>query len=291
MQNHLFAISRSFLITGALMVPCLSAQTSEPAAAAEHQASNILNNALTAKNPTTRKHAVQALGLVSSQEPFAARLEVMLRDKDVAVREAAVESLRSAPSSRAVPALTKALDDAAPEVSFAAAQALFSLHEPAGREFLVSVLGGDTKTASGIVAKRKQEAARMLHDPKALSIFAFNQGTWFAPVPYLGKGVSTVERSLAESAATGRAVTALLLADDQDPKIALALQEALSAKNPSVRVAALKAIALRNDSSQRKNIIPMFEDKKEAVRIQAAACFQRLQAANESHQPVSFAGE
>jgi HEAT repeat protein len=230
------------------------------------------------KNPDTRKHAVQALGLVSAREPYLSELEAMLDDKDVEVRLAAITSLVDLRSERTVPTLRKALESEVPEVSFAAAKALWALNEPLGREALISVLSGDTKTSSGFITKEKRQALRMLHTPKTMFMFAVQQGANFAPIPGLGAGVSSVQGILSDPSVSGRAATALLLSTDKDPDVLQALQDALTDKDWSVRAAAVHAIALRNDPALQADLVPLLEDKKEAVRVRAAAGYLRLES-------------
>ena len=174
----------------------------------QDRARSFLEDSLKDKNPDTRKHAVQALSLVSPQEAYLSELEAMLDDKDVEVRLATITSLVDLKSSRTVPALQKALESDVPEVSFAAAKALWTLNEPLGREALISVLSGDTKTSSGFITKQKREALRMLHTPKTMFLFAIQQGANFAPIPGLGLGVSSVQGILSDPSVSGRAVTA-----------------------------------------------------------------------------------
>ena len=81
---------------------------------------------LDARDPETRKQAVVALSLASGRGPLFDRLEQMLQDKDVEVRQAVVASLADMKSENATAALRKALEDAVPEVSFAAAKALWA---------------------------------------------------------------------------------------------------------------------------------------------------------------------
>ena len=57
----------------------------------------------------------------------------------------------------------------------------------------------------------------------------------------------------------------------------LALEDALSDKDWSVRAAAVHAIALRNDPALENHLLPLFDDKKEAVRVRAAAGYLRLE--------------
>ena len=88
------------------------------------RARGLIEDSLKDKNPDTRKHAVQALGLVSPREPYLSELEAMLDDKDVEVRLATITSLMDLKNERTVAVLRKALDSDVPEVSFAAAKAL-----------------------------------------------------------------------------------------------------------------------------------------------------------------------
>ena len=244
----------------------------------QDRARSFLEDSLKDKNPDTRKHAVQALGLVSAREPYLSELEAMLDDKDVEVRLATITSLVDLKSERTVSTLRKALDSDVPEVSFAAAKALWTLNEPVGREALISVLSGDTKTSSRFISKQKRDALRMLHTPKTMFMFAVQQGANFAPIPGLGAGVSSVQGILSDPSVSGRAATALLLSTDEDPDVLPALQDALTDKDWSVRAAAAHAIALRNDPALEPDLLPLLEDKKEAVRVRAAAGYLQLEA-------------
>lgn len=270
---------RTIFVVLLLLVSIGFGQTPEPVTPSnQDRARRFLDDSLKDKNPDTRKHAVQALGLVSPREPYLSQLEAMLDDKDVEVRLAAITSFVDLRNSRTVPALKKALDSDVPEVSFAAAKALWTLNDPLGREALISVLGGDTKTSSGFITKKKREALRMLYTPKTMFMFAIRQGAKFAPVPGLGAGVSSLQGILSDPSVSGRAATALLLSTDKGPEVLRALQDALTDKDWSVRAAAVHAIALRNDPALESDLVPLFEDNKEAVRVRAAAGYLRLES-------------
>jgi HEAT repeat protein len=240
------------------------------------RARNFLSSSLKDKNPDNRKQAVQALGLVSPREPYLSQLEAMLDDKDVEVRLATIASLVDLQNPRTVPALQRALDSDVPEVSFAAAKALWTLDKPVGREALVAVLSGETKTSSGFITKQKREALRMLHTPKTMFLFVVQHGATFAPVPGLGAGISSLQGILSDPSVSGRATAALLLGVDKGPGVLAALEDALTDKDWSVRAAAVHAIALRNDPARKTDLIPLMEDHKEAVRVRAAAGYLRL---------------
>jgi HEAT repeat protein len=268
----------------AFLLPCSA--FSQSAESNRDRARNLLEASLKDKNPETRTHAVQSLGLASATEPWLSELEVMMEDKDVEVRLAAIASLVDLKSDRTVPTLRKALDSPVPEVAFAAAKALWALNETPGREALFSVLDRETKSSSGFVTKEKRDALRMLHTPKTFFMFALVESANFAPVPGVGAGVSSLSGILSNPGVSGRAAAALLLSTDHSPEVLQALQNALGDADWSVRAAAVHAIAVRNDPAQEADLIPLFEDKKEAVRVRAAAGFLRLEAINSARITV-----
>jgi HEAT repeat protein len=245
-------------------------------AATEAQCTEILLRALQAKNPETRKQAVVALSLAASQGSLFDQLERTLQDKDVDVRQAVVASLAEVKSTTATAALHKALQDDVPEVSYAAAKALWARKDPAGRDALLGVLAGDNKTSSNFFSKEKRDTLRMMHTPRTTFLFALRQGVGFAPVPGLGEGISSMEGILADSGISGRASAALLLGADKTPATLDALRDALNDRNASVRAAAVHSLSLRNDPSLKKVLEPLLEDDKETVRLRAAAGYLRL---------------
>jgi HEAT repeat protein len=254
-------------------------------AASDAQCSDILQRALTAKNPETRKQAVVALSLASGRGPLFDQLEGMLQDKDVDVRQAVVASLSDVKTASATATLKKALEDEVPEVSFAAAKALWARRDPAGRDALLSVLEGESKTSSNFFSKQKRDALRMMHTPRTTFLFAVHQGVGFVPVPGLGEGIASMQGILASSGVPGRASAALLLGADKEPGTLDALKDALYDKDAAVRAAAVHAISLRNDPAMKKDLEPMLEDDNGSVRLRAAAGYLRLSAIEAGARP------
>lgn len=240
------------------------------------RARSNLEEALTDHNPNTRKQAVIAFSLAASREPFLSKLESMLTDKDVQVRIAAVASLVNLRNRGVSSALRKALDDPVPEVSFAAAKALFELHDRAGKQALLSVLSGESKTSSNVFTSQMRDTLRMMHTPKTLFMFALRQGIGFAPVPGLGEGVASMQALLSDPGVSGRAAAALLLGRDKNEETLRALREALSDKDWSVRAAAIHSLALWNDPRLKPDFIGLLDDDNRAVRLRASAGYLRL---------------
>jgi HEAT repeat protein len=248
-----------------------------PATTPEQRSREILEQALTDHSPDVRREAVLALSLASQRDPYLKMLESALSDKDVPVQLAAVSSLADLKTRRSIAALKRALEDDVPEVSFAAARALLSLNDPSGKAALLSVLSGDTKTSSSFFTKQKRDAMRMMQTPKGIFLFALRQGIGFAPIPGIGQGLASMQGLLSDPSVSGRAAAALLLGREKDAKTVEALKDALSDKDWSVRAASVHALALRDNQAFRKDFEPLLDDKKEAVRLRAAAGILRLQ--------------
>jgi len=265
-------------VTAFAQAPAPTQPAAAPQLSRHDQSAAMLSDALKDKNPDTRKAAVQAMSLVCLKEPYLSQVKSMLEDKDVEVRLATITSLVDLKNKSTVGTLETALDDEVPEVSFAAAKALWGLNDPAGRTALVAVLSGETKTASGFLTRQKREALRMLHTPKTLFTFALMQGIRMAPVPGVGEGVSSLQGILTDPGVSGRAATALLLSTDKSPEVLTALKDALADKDWSVRAAAVHALALRNNPALRKDIEPLLDDKRNEVRLRAAAAWLRLES-------------
>jgi HEAT repeat protein len=240
------------------------------------QCNDILRQALAASNPDTRRQAVLALSIVGAR--FVSVLQGMLQDKDVQVRLATVESLADVKSKRATAALRMALDDEVPEVTFAAAKALWGLNDAVGKQELLAVLQGESRSASGVFSKQKRDTLRQMHIPQGILMFAVRQGMGFVPVPYLGLGIASMHAILADPDVSGRAAAALLLANATDQATLDALKDALGDKEWSVRAAAVHSLALRKDPRLKNDLAPLLEDGNQAVRLRAAAGYLRLSA-------------
>jgi HEAT repeat protein len=117
-------------------------------------------------------------------------------------------------------------------------------------------------------------------------MFALKQGVSLVPVPGLGEGISSMQAILADPGVSGRATAALLLAREKDMATLQALREALIDKDASVRAAAVHALALRNDVNLQPDFLPLFEDKKENVRLRAAAGYLRLELIKKTPKPA-----
>lgn len=284
-MRHTVLVSLLWPVLGPGVAMCQTTGATAVPASTSQQCRDILDKALKDKNPDTRKQAAIALSLAGSTEPFPSELEALLDDDDVQVRVATISSLAEIKNSRTIPALHKALNDEVPEVSFAAAQSLWALKDPDGKKALLSILSGETKASSSYFAKQKRDALRMMHTPKTLFLFVVKQGAGLAPIPGLGEGVSSMQALLSDPSVSGRATAALLLEKEKDPETLAALKDALEDKDWSVRAAGVHALVLRNDPAYETDILPLLDDKTEAVRLRAAAGYLRLESIKNAPKP------
>ncbi|MGH8049384.1 MAG: HEAT repeat domain-containing protein [Arenimonas sp.] len=268
---------RVFMIALLLLSNLARAEAELPPLSALDKARTQLHEALEDSNPDTRKQAVQALGLIGPRQPYLGQLIDMAKDKDVEVRIAAISSMVDIKSPAVIIPLRNALEDDVPEVSFSAAKALWVLNDPAGREALLLVLEGESKMSSNYLSRKSRESLRMFRTPKKLMMFVLRKSVGSVGVPGLGRGVSSLEGMLIDGELTGRAGTALLLSNDNDPRVMEALREGLRDKTWSVRAASAHAIAIQNNISLQADLIPLLDDKKEAVRVRASAAYLRLE--------------
>lgn len=259
----------------AAILPLIASAADTPTDA---QCADILQHALTSKNPDTRMQGAIALSLASDRSSLLPLLIGMVDDKDVQVRISVVASLTDVKSKATSEALHKMLKDPVPEVSFAAAKALWTLNDPAGELALLSIIEGDSKTASGYLTAEMRRAQRMMHTPTTTFLFAVREGIGFVPVPGLGQGVASMQALLTDPGVSGRAAAVLMLGKDKDPVLLPALRDALHDKNWTVRAAAVHAMAIRDNPALKKDLIPLLADDKEGVRLRTAAGYLRLSA-------------
>jgi HEAT repeat protein len=255
-----------------LLVQSGSGQT----AVHEARAREVLKQGTEDDDPAVRREVALAVGLLSHKDPSVSLLRNLFTDGDVQVRIAAIGSSADLQDVTAIPLLKEKLEDPVPEVAFAAAKALWSFHQPTGKEALLSVLEGETDARSNYFRRKYRGLRRAFSTPKGALLFALNQGMGFVPIPGIGEGFSALQSLFSDSDFSPRASVALMLARERDDATREALLRALGDDSWPVRAAAAQAIAMRNQASLRLKLLPLFEDGNSKVRYRAAAAFLRL---------------
>jgi len=284
---------------GATGTAATRSRTPAPAAKAEPPADPVAaawklleEGAVSDKYPT-RSDAVSALVVLGTLQRSVNMMVLALDDKQPIIRVLAATSLGEVKARAAIPALRASLEDKDPQVSFAAAQALWKMGDRSGRNDLYAILEGERKTQSGLIKGNLQKAAQELHQPKALILIGVNS----ASSALLGPGalgVSAVEELATNHLAPAQALCANLLADDDTPDTVNELRQALSDKSWVVRSAAARALANLNHAEVIPQLTGMMQnDPNHAARYVAAAAIIRLDqeqrlgaAAPAARQPV-----
>lgn len=235
----------------------------------------LLKAGLGEKDVAKRTEAASALAIVGQRPKAVSLLETALTDKDPPVRQTAVLALGEMKARRSIPKLRAMLEDDAPEVSFAAAQALWRMGDRSGRAVLLEVLAGERKSSGGGLGRKIGEMKKTLHNPSALAKIGITQGAaaFFGPAAI---GLKVAEELRKDNSAAGRAASAALLATDMNPESADQLEQALDDKNWLVRASAAKALAKRKDRHALPQLEALLSDDKDVVRYSAAAAILAL---------------
>jgi hypothetical protein len=223
----------------------------------------------------TRLDAVSALGTLSDFAPAQKLLRDAAKDPDRYLRFAAVASMGASKAEIFIPDLRTALEDSAPEVSFAAAVGLWKMHDHTGENVLYAVLAGDRKVKQGVVGSGLHEADQDLHSPSKLAEIGAEQGAYALLGP-VGFGVDAFR--MARKGSNGdsaRVVTATLLADDTSNATMQQFVDALEDHDYRVRAAAARELGDYRGKQVTDALEDAFADPKPSVRLMAAASYIR----------------
>lgn len=229
----------------------------------------LLEEGARERNGEIRAKMIRALGLLGAEPEAVELAEAGLTDKEPEVRAAAARVLGEMGSIKSVPKLMAATSDKKFSVAFAAARSFLALKSDAGYEVYYAVMTGERKSG-GMIEQQWDE----LKEPKKAAEFAFEQGIGF--VPYAGAALEAFQMLTKKDPSPVRAAAATALASDPDPRSGAALVQALKDKNWIVRVAALRAIAVRGEQAALEVVEAATQDKRDEVRFAAAAAVLKL---------------
>ncbi len=253
-------------------------QATQPAPQTDLRASawTLLSAAANHKESPRRVKAVRALGVLRGDPEGEALALAALGDTTPEVRAAAADALGEMRSTAAIPRLLAALDDRDVTVAWAASGALLSMKDGQAYDIPYEILTGRRKANASLSV----QAHETLRDPERMADLVVTHGINFAP--YGGYALALLKALQGRSDVRARAAAALALAHDPDPEAGRALVEAVLGRKDVlereslVRVAALRAVAERGDTSLLSGIAPALTDEDESVRLMAAATVLRL---------------
>jgi len=241
----------------------------------------ILEKGHTSRHAKERINAVRALGQLPGNSRAVALAEERIVDKEPDVRAVAALTLGQLNSVRSIPLLREALKDKNIQVGFAASNALLSLGDSSGYAIYYQVLIGKRKSGEGPVEEQK----RLIKDPKAMTLMML--GTAAGLAPYAGYAWAMFQVISKDYAGPVRVQAVQKLAKDPNAQTEAALIEAAYNKSWKLRVAALEALAQRDEPRLADALASHLADKNQAVRCAAAAGFIRLLGTKESETQQS----
>jgi HEAT repeat protein len=243
-----------------LAVPATAPDTPSPS----KQAWTILKDGAADKSGAKRAKAIHSLGMITDRQAQSIAEEA-LADTDKDVRSEAAISLGRMRALAARPKLRACLNDKDVQVVLACTNSLYLLKDPIAYEVYYALLTEERKSSSGLL----QSQLDTLHDRKQLEKLALETGIAF--VPYGGIGWQAIKTIAHDDVSPVRALAAVRLATDPDPKSAKALTDYLTDKKAHVREAVVEAIAKRGDPALLKAVIALLDDENDSVRFDAAA--------------------
>jgi HEAT repeat protein len=238
---------------------------------------DMLNSALTDTKPQAepvRIDAITALGTLGGFPRAAAWLRDAQKDQDRYIRLAAVAAMGSSKKADFVPDLKQALNDKAPEVSFAAAVGLWKMNDRSGESILDAVLAGSRKANRGLASSEKHEADQDLHSPSKLAQIGAEQGAYALLGPF-GIGFTALRMGKGQSAIHPKVIAVTLLAEDISTASMQTFVDALDDPDPMVRAAAARALGDYRGAQATDALSDPLYDSKPAVRLMAAASYIR----------------
>lgn len=225
-----------------------------------------------AKRPQTRIQALAALGTMG-MNPRANRLiRDGMKDPDLDVRTAAILAAAATHNRTLLPSVRALLNDAEPQVAFAAATTLWKMNDHSGEAVLKAVADGDRRATPTLMHGAGQDMSRELHNPSGMAKLGVTEGASLLLGPF-GFGITALEYMRKNGGTSARATAIDLLGQQKTADVRSELVDALSDKDPGVRAAAAKALGQRHDPSLAKQLGSLFADAKLPVRLTAAAAY------------------
>ena len=157
------------------------------------------------------------------------------------------------------------------------------LKAPEGRDALEAVFEGDMKATSNFMKKEMLNSLRRLKTPKSAFLFTVQHGIGFVPLPGVGAGYGAMMGMMGNAEFSARATALLLVCREKNKACDAILAASFADEDWSVRAAGVYLVASKNMRAWQPQVESLLADKKDKVRLRAAAAVVRLDAT----KPVS----
>jgi HEAT repeat protein len=237
---------------------------------------DVLKSGLSDKNPDKRRQAVTAIGSIGLETEVIELVEGALRDPDSLVRQTAAAELGQMKARQAIPSLKTAMDDAAGEVAFAAAKALWDMGDRSGRDLVEDVLTGQQSASESGLKGMVRDAKRKLHDPKALAVMGLKEASGVLLGPF-NLGIIAAEQAFKDGSSGGRVLATIMLAQDCDAESLRLLEwSTTSDKSWAVKAASAKALGQCGNQDAIPTLEQNLADSNPAVKSMSAGAIIKL---------------
>ena len=260
-------------LTAAFLFPCLlTAVGLTPS----DKAWTTIWEGLQSGTPQDRAQALAALSILGPVSYAVRYIENELeRDGDATVRQVAAGVLGEMKTRESIPKLERALRDPDPRVAFAAAKALWDMGDRSGRDLLMQVAAGERSDKPGLVKGAMEDARKRFASPSSLMMFGLKEGAGALLGPF-SMGILLAQEMTKDGSAQARVVAVTQLSSDDDPASARQVADALTDRNPAVRIAAARGVAQRNLVEDVPRLETRLTDESHAARLMAAAAILKL---------------
>lgn len=233
----------------------------------------LTDNVQDTKHFEYQTQALDALSSLGSNPRANGLIAAAMKDTNLDVRTAAVLAAGKSKSRALVQPVKDRLEDAEPQVVYAAATTLWTqFKDRSGEDILMAIAEGDRKAHPTLVNGAKHDISRTLHSPSALTKLGVTTGAGLVLGPF-GFSVTAVEYARKNGSDTARVKSIELLSEERTVDIHDEMQSALGDKDPGVRAAALRALGSFHRPQDAKMIDLLFDDSKLPVRLAAAAAY------------------
>ena len=225
------------------------------------------------KHTETRTQALNALSSLGWSTRADGLIAAAMNDPNLDVRTAAILAAGKTKSHSLIEPVRKLLDDAEPQVVFAAATTLWKqFSDKSGEDILAAIAAGDRKANPSLIHGAEHDISRTLHSPSALEKIGLVTGAGLVLGPF-GFSISAIEYARKNEGDSARIQAIDLLAEDKSEGVRDQMKSVLDDKDPAVRAAAVKVLGNFHRPQDSKAIATLLDYPKLPVRLAAAAAY------------------